>query len=62
MNDVLSYEALKVRANARQEKALIRWLKKNRIRWMRDAKGKPITTIAANEKVMNAESDEEVDF
>ena len=61
-NDVLSTEQLRAKVGVRQDKPLIRWLNENRVSWMKDAAGRPITTIAAIERVLFAESSEEVDF
>ena len=59
---LLSNEELREKVNAHQERTLVRWLNEHRIPWIKDRQGRAITTLSAIEKVLFAESDEEVDF
>lgn len=63
-NALLSNEELREKVNVYQDKPLIKWLNANRVKWMKDQKGRPITTIGAIERVLFADNDgeEEVDF
>jgi hypothetical protein len=59
---LLSYDELKDKLGAGQESQVIKWLNDRHIRWDRDAKKKPITTLSAIEKHLFKENSEEVDF
>ena len=61
---LLSNAELRAKIDVHQDKSLIRWLNANRVRWIRDKKGRPITTLAAIEKVLfkQQRGDDEVDF
>ena len=60
----LSNAELRAKIDVHQDKPLIEWLNANRVRWIRDKKGRPITTLAAIEKVLfkQQRGDDEVDF
>ena len=60
---LLSNEELREKAKAHQEKSLVKWLNENRIKWIRDRRGRAITTVSAIEKVLFQEGDDdEVEF
>jgi hypothetical protein len=47
---ILSNADLKDKLNCKQDKPLIDWLNKHRVKWTEDTKGKPITTLAEFEQ------------
>lgn len=59
---LLSNAELREKVGTKQDKPLIQWLNANRVAWMKDKNGKPITTISAIERVLFKETEEEVDF
>jgi hypothetical protein len=59
---LISYDELRAFLNASQECQVIKWLNDRRIRWDRDAKKRPITTLSAIEKYLFKENAEDVDF
>jgi len=60
---IISHTELRDKIGAKQDAKVIKWLNDNRIRWTRDAKGKPITTSEAVNAALLRKSDEsEVSF
>lgn len=59
---LLSNEELKEKLCTKQNVQVIKWLNANRIKWWKDAKKQPITTVGEIEKSQQTESEEEVDF
>lgn len=58
----MSSDELKEKLGERQTRMVVKWLNENRIPWMKDRKGRPITTLSAIEKVLMREAEEEVAF
>lgn len=59
---LISYDELRAFLNASQECQVIKWLNDRRIKWDRDAKKRPITTLSAIERHLFQENTQEVDF
>jgi exonuclease V gamma subunit len=61
-NDLLSNTQLRDKLNSKQDAQIIRWLNERGIRWDRDTKGRPVTTLGQIEKHLEKETHAEVDF
>jgi hypothetical protein len=59
---LLSNKELREKLNAKQDKAVIAWLNKHRVKWWRDTKKHPITTVGEIERAQVAAESEEVSF
>jgi hypothetical protein len=61
-NALLSNQELKSKLDCKQDSKVIKWLNDNSIQWVYDAKRKPITTLAAIERHLFKDINEEVAF
>jgi len=61
-NDLLSNTQLREKLNSKQDAQIIRWLNERGIRWDKDTKGRPVTTLGQIEKYLEKETHAEVDF
>jgi len=59
---LISNAELKEKLGTKQDAQVIRWLTENGIRWMRDAKKRPITTTDEIQRRLRKDSGDEVDF
>lgn len=59
---LISNSELKQKLDCGQDKQVIKWLNANRVKWWRDAKKRPITTVGEIEKSAELKDDEEVEF
>ena len=59
---LLSNSELRGKRDCGQDKQIIKWLNANRVKWWRDAKKRPITTVGEIEKSAELKDEDEVAF
>jgi hypothetical protein len=59
---LLSNAELRTKLNCGQDAQIIKWLNERRIKWDKDTKKRPITTLSAIERYLLKENTSEVDF
>lgn len=59
---LISNVELKEKLNCGQDAKLIRWLEERRIKWDKDTKGRPFTTLSAIEQYLFKTAGNKVDF